>query len=217
MWLDKAVITALPELLQGLLVTSLLTVLSAGLSLAIGQLGCYMQKHRFWFVRGLAYLYVSLMRGTPAIVQLFVIFFTLPLLGLGGQPLLAAVIALGLNSGAYVTEILRVNSKLIATGQMEAAKSLGFSPWATWWYVTNPQVMKTSLPMLLNELTILLKTTPLASVVALTELTYAGQLVIARTFESTQVLLLVAGGYLLVACPLILAINRLKHSNGGLA
>lgn len=210
MGLDEQVLSALPELGRGLMMTLLLTMLAALLSLVLGQLGCFLQLRRFWLWRGAGRLYVSLMRGTPAIVQLFVVFFTLPRLGLGGQPMLAAVLAIGLNSGAYVAEILRVNQSLVTRGQREAARTLGLSRWLTWWYVINPQVMRASLPMLVNEFTILLKTTPLASVVALTELTYAGQIVIARTYEATQVLLLVSAGYLLVALPLTGIARRLE-------
>ncbi|MCX2201903.1 amino acid ABC transporter permease [Pantoea agglomerans] len=211
MGLNEQVVSALPELGHGLLMTLSLTVLAALLSLVLGQLGCFLQLRRFWLWRGAGRLYVSLMRGTPAIVQLFVVFFTLPRLGLGGHPMLAAVVAIGLNSGAYVAEILRVNQGLVTRGQREAARTLGLSRWLTWWYVINPQVVRASLPMLVSEFTILLKTTPLASVVALTELTYAGQIVIARTYESTQVLLLVAAGYLLIALPLMRIVHQLER------
>ncbi len=210
MGLDPQVVAALPELGHGLLMTLVLTLLASLVSVVMGQLGCFLQLRRGGIWRAIGRLYVSLMRGTPAIVQLFVVFFTLPRLGLGGQPMLAAVIAIGLNSGAYVAEILRVNRSLVTRGQLEAARTLGLSRLLTWWYVVNPQVIRASLPMLVNEFTILLKTTPLASVVALTELTYAGQIVIARTYEATQVLLLVAAGYLLIAMPLIAAARRLE-------
>ncbi|ARD63075.1 polar amino acid ABC transporter permease [Kosakonia radicincitans DSM 16656] len=210
MGLEQQVLTALPELGRGLLMTLLLTVLASLVSVVMGQLGCFLQLRRAWIWRTFGRLYVSLMRGTPAIVQLFVVFFTLPKLGLGGQPLLAAVLAIGLNSGAYVAEILRVNRSLVTPGQLEAARTLGLSRLLTWWYVINPQVLRASLPMLVNEFTILLKTTPLASVVALTELTFAGQIVIARTYEATQVLLLVAAGYLLIALPLTTLARRLE-------
>lgn len=210
MGLDQQVLAALPELGHGLLMTLLLTVLASLVSVVMGQLGCFLQLRRAWIWRTMGRLYVSLMRGTPAIVQLFVVFFTLPRLGLGGQPLLAAVLAIGLNSGAYVAEILRVNRSLVTRGQLEAARTLGLSRLLTWWYVINPQVLRASLPMLVNEFTILLKTTPLASVVALTELTFAGQIVIARTYEATQVLLLVVAGYLLIALPLTTVARRLE-------
>lgn len=209
-WLDEQVVAALPELGHGLLITLTLTVLAALFSVVMGQFICYLQLRRFWLWRAIGRLYVSLMRGTPAIVQLFVVFFTLPRLGLGGLPMLAAVLAIGINSGAYVAEILRVNQALVTRGQREAARTLGLSRWLTWWYIINPQVIRASLPMLVNEFTILLKTTPLASVVALTELTYAGQIVIARTYDATQVLLLVSAGYLLIALPLIGAVRHLE-------
>jgi len=214
MLLDHQVVAALPELCQGLLVTLVLSLLASLVSVVMGQCGCFLQLQRFWILRAVGRLYVSLMRGTPAIVQLFVVFFTLPRLGLGGNPLLAAVVAIGFNSGAYVAEILRVNRSQVTRGQLEAARTLGLSRFMTWWYVINPQVMRASLPMLVSEFTILLKTTPLASVVALTELTYAGQVVIARTYDTTQVLLLVAAGYLLIALPLISLARRLEVKRG---
>lgn len=210
MGLDQQVVAALPELGHGLLMTLVLTLLASLVSVVMGQVICFMRLRHFWLWRFIGRLYVSLMRGTPAIVQLFVVFFTLPQLGLGGQPLLAAVLAIGCNSGAYVAEILRVNRSLVTRGQLESARTLGLSRFMTWWYVITPQVMRASLPMLVNEFTILLKTTPLASVVALTELTYAGQIVIARTYDATQVLLLVSLGYLLIAMPLITAARRLE-------
>lgn len=210
MGLDQQVLTALPELGHGLLMTLVLTILAAVVSIVMGQVGCFLQLRRAWIWRAIGRTYISVMRGTPAIVQLFVVFFTLPQLGLGGQPMLAAVIAIGLNSGAYVAEILRVNRSLVTRGQLEAARTLGLSKFRTWWYVINPQVMRASLPMLVSEFTILLKTTPLASAVALTELTYSGLIVIARTYEATQVLMLVAAGYLLIAMPLIVIARRLE-------
>ncbi|PKH25293.1 polar amino acid ABC transporter permease [Enterobacterales bacterium CwR94] len=214
MGLDAQLLASLPELGRGLLMTLLLTALAALVSVLMGHLICFLQLRQQRWLRGIGQLYVSVMRGTPAMVQLFVVFFMLPLVGLGGQPLLAAVLAIGGNSAAYVAEILRVNRRLVTPGQLEAARTLGLSRFLTWWYVINPQVLRASLPMLVNEFTILLKTTPLASVVALTELTYAGQIVIARTYEATSVLLLVAAGYLLVAWPLIWSARRLEAAAG---
>lgn len=85
MGLEQQVLTALPELGRGLLMTLLLTVLASLVSVVMGQLGCFLQLRRAWIWRTFGRLYVSLMRGTPAIVQLFVVFFTLPKLGLGGS------------------------------------------------------------------------------------------------------------------------------------
>jgi polar amino acid transport system permease protein len=152
------------------------------------------------------------MRGTPALVQLFGLLFALPLIGLGGRPMLAAALTLGLNSGAYTAGILRGNLRVITPGQYEAAIALGMAPRRIALRIALPQILKASLPALINEFTILLKTTPLASVVAVTELTYAGQMVIARTYTSTQVIPLVSVGYLAVALLVIYAARRAQRS-----
>ena len=211
MGFDPQVIHSLPTLVDGWLITVELTLLGATGSVVFGHLALAMQLTRVAPLRWIARLYISFMRGTPALVQLFVLFFALPLIGLGGRPMLAAALALGLNSGAYTAEILRGNMRVITTGQYEAAIALGMPRWRIAARIALPQMLKASLPALINEFTILLKTTPLASVVAVTELTYAGQMVIARTYTSTQVMLLVSVGYLAVALPVIYAARRVQQ------
>ena len=203
MWFDAQVLHSLPTLVDGWLLTVELTLLGAAGSLVFGHLALAMQLVRKAPLRWAARLYISFMRGTPALVQLFVLFFALPQIGLGGRPMLAAALTLGLNSGAYTAEILRGNLRVVTSGQIEAAVALGMPPWRIALRIGLPQILKSSLPALINEFTILLKTTPLASVVAVTELTYAGQMVIARTYTSSQVMLLVSAGYLAVALPVI--------------
>jgi polar amino acid transport system permease protein len=203
MWLDPQVIHSLPTLVDGWLLTVELTLVGAAGSLVFGHIALALQLVRHAPLRWAARLYISFMRGTPSLVQLFVLFFALPLIGLGGRPMLAAALALGLNSGAYTAEILRGNLRVVTAGQFEAAVALGMPPWRIWARIALPQMLAASLPALINEFTILLKTTPLASVVAVTELTYAGQMVIARTYTSAQVMLLVSVGYLAVALPVI--------------
>ena len=201
------VIEAWPLLAEGAAVTLRLTLAAVALSLAIGTLSAMAQLSGhavgYWTSR----VYVSAMRGTPLLVQLFVVFFGLPLLGIRGQAFLAAVIAIGLNSGAFVTEILRAAVLNVPAGQIEAAEAVGMSRRQVWRRVVLPQAFVTSLPALTAEFTILLKATPLASVVAVTELTYAGQLVIARTFEPVEILLTVAAAYIVF----VLALSRLSR------
>lgn len=212
MGFDPQVIHSLPTLIDGWLLTVELTLLGGTGSLAFGHLALAMQLTRIAPLRWVARLYISFMRGTPALVQLFMLFFALPLIGLGGRPMLAAALTLGLNSGAYTAEILRGNLRVVTAGQYEAAIALGMAPWRIALRIALPQMLKASLPALINEFTILLKTTPLASVVAVTELTYAGQIVIARTYTSTQVMLLVSVGYLAVALPVIYAARRVQRA-----
>jgi polar amino acid transport system permease protein len=203
-------LTALPDLASGLLMTLELTVLAAVTSFLAGHFIWWLRSRSYPLWRVIGHVYVSVLRGIPSIVQLFIVFFSLPLIGLGGKPLLAAVIAIGLNSGAYVAEILRANYRVLPTGQTEASLALGMSPLELWWHVLMPQALRGSLPALVNEFTLVVKTTPLASVVAVTELTYAGQLVIARTFEATPVLCLVVAGYLLICWPTLKIARRLE-------
>jgi polar amino acid transport system permease protein len=211
MWLDPQVIQSVPSLLDGWMLTVELTLLGAAGSLACGHLALAMQLTRIAPLRWLARLYISFMRGTPSLVQLFMVFFALPLIGLGGRPMLAAALTLGLNSGAYTAEILRGNMRVVTRGQIEAATALGMAPWLIALRIVLPQMLKASLPALVNEFTILLKTTPLASVVAVTELVYAGQMVIARIYTSTQIMLLVSVGYLAVVLPVIWLGRRLRQ------
>ena len=189
------VVDAWPLLAKGAWVTVQLTLAATALSLVVGTLSAMLQLSRFRAGYWVSRVYVSAMRGTPLLVQLFVVFFGLPFLGIRGQAFLAAVIAIGLNSGAFVSEILRAAVLNVPRGQLEAAEAVGMSRWQVWRRVILPQAFVTSLPALTNEFTILLKATPLASVVAVTELTYAGQLVIARTFEPVEILLTVAAAY----------------------
>jgi len=212
MLLDPQVIHSLPALVDGWLLTVELTLLGAAGSLVFGHLALALQLGGRAPLRWVARLYISFMRGTPSLVQLFVLFFALPLVGLGGRPMLAAALALGLNSGAYTAEILRGNLRVVTAGQFEAAIALGMPPWRTWTRIALPQTLSASLPALINEFTILLKTTPLASVVAVTELTYAGQMVIARTYTSAQVMLGVSIGYLAVALPVVHLARRVERS-----
>jgi polar amino acid transport system permease protein len=190
---------AIPVIASAALVTIKLTVAAAAVSLIAGTLLAVLQvgggRPGYWISRA----YVSLMRGTPLFVQLLVVFFALPLLGIRGQAFLAASIAIGLNSGAYVTEILRAAILAVPRGQVEAAEAVGLSRAAVWRRIVLPQAAITSIPMLTAELTIILKSTPLASVISVTEMTYAGVLIQARAFSAIEVFLPIAAGYILLA------------------
>ncbi len=201
---------ALPELARGFGITVTLSLSAMVLSWVFGAVVVVGLLSSAALPRRAAALFVSFMRGTPALVQLFLVFFALPLIGIHVPPFVAAAITLGLNSGAYVAEILRGALGSLHPGQAEAAEALGFPKWRTWTRVLLPQAVRIGLPSLTNELTLLVKTTPLASVVAVTELTFAGQIVVARTFEPIEVLLTVALSYLLLNLTLTLLAGRLE-------
>lgn len=181
------------------IVTIGLTAAASAVSLCVGTLSAMMQlsgrRVLYWSSRA----YVSVMRGTPLFVQLLVVYFGLPLLGIRAPAFVAAALAIGLNSGAYVTEILRAAILSVPRGQVEAGETVGLSRGAIWRRIVLPQAGIVSLPMLAAEFTIVLKSTPLASVVAVTEMTYAGVLIQSRTFSAIEVFVPIAIAYVLLA------------------
>ncbi len=203
--------SGLVELMTGALVTVALTTCAAIVSLAAGTVSAMLQVGGGLLGRFVGRAHVSLMRNTPALIQLFVVFFGLPLLGLGGHPFAAAALAIGLNSAAYVSEILRGNILAVPVGQLEAADAIGMAPRHRWTRIVLVQAFRASLPALANEATLLLKTTPLASVVAVTDLTFAGQIVIARTFNPAEILLPVSALYVGIGLALTRAARGLER------
>jgi polar amino acid transport system permease protein len=202
---------AVPTLATAAIVTVELTVCSAVLGLVAGTLSAMLQLSSSPAARGFSRTYVSVTRGTPLLVQLFVVFFALPLIGIKGQAFLAASIAIGLNSGGYVTEILRAAIQAVPRGQIEAARAMGLPEAQIWIRVILPQAAAASLPALTAELTLILKSTPLASLVAVTELTYAGVIIQARAFSAIEVFVPIAIGYIVMALALTRLSRRLEH------
>ena len=141
-------------------------------------------------------VYLTVIRGTPVVVQIMIIFFVI--MASSNNKLLAGVIAFGVNSGAYVAEIIRGGIMSIDRGQMEAGRSLGFGYVATMRYIILPQAFKNVLPSLVNEFIVLLKDTSLITVIGGKELLYAAQSIYGRTYEQMFPLLGVACVYLLL-------------------
>tara|TARA_B100001093_G_scaffold299683_1_gene285766 strand:+ start:1556 stop:2212 length:657 start_codon:yes stop_codon:yes gene_type:complete len=195
----QILIDSLPTLAKAGIVTVKMTVISAILSLFFGTISCMLQLSNVRILYWISRTYVSIMRGTPLVVQLFLVFFALPMVGIKGQAFIAAVIAIGLNSGAYTSEILRAAVQSINVGQIEAGATIGMRRLTIWRRIILPQALVLSIPALTAEFTIVLKSTPLASIIAVTELTYAGVLIQARTYSALEVLLPVAAVYVFVA------------------
>ena len=153
----------------------------------------------------MAAVYADCIRGTPLLVQIFLIYFALPMItGQRVEPFIAAVAACGINSGAYVSEIFRAGIQSIDVGQMEAGRSLGLTWWQTMRYIILPQAFKNILPPLGNEFIAMLKDSSLVSVIGFEELTRRGQLIIAQTYGSFEIWMTVAILYLIMT----LAISR---------
>ena len=141
---------------------------------------------------------MQFIRGTPLLVQIFLIYFGLPALGINVPAYWSGVIALGLNSGGFQAEIVRAGIESIDRGQSEAARSIGMSRFQTLMFILVPQTIRRVIPPLTNELITLVKSSSLLSAIAALELTHAGQLIIARTFAPFEIYAAVALIYLVI-------------------
>lgn len=196
---------ALPILLLGAGVTIEITAVSVFIGFCIGLFVGIARICKVKVLRILAAIYADCIRGTPLLVQIFLIYFALPILtGQRVEPFVAAVAACGINSGAYVSEIFRAGIQAIDVGQMEAGRSLGLSWWQTMYYIILPQAVRNILPPLGNEFIAMLKDSSLVSVIGFEELTRRGQLIIAQTYGSFEIWSTVAILYLIMT----LAISR---------
>ncbi len=205
--LNLSIITDnLPLLLKGAGVTLEITALAVGLGLLIGMFVGVARLANNRLIRGLAAVYVDCIRGTPLLVQIFIVYFALPqLIGPRIDPFMAAVGACSINSGAYVAEIFRAGIQSIDKGQMEASRALGLSWFKAMRFVIMPQAFKRIIPPLGNEFIAMLKDSSLVSVIGFEELTRTGQLIISRTYASFEIWTAVAIIYLVMT----IAISRL--------
>ncbi len=183
-------IDALPFLMQGLVMTIKISSGAFVLALLIGS-AVGVARSESKTARFLLSPYVEVFRGTPLLIQLFFIYYGLPSIGITMDSITAGVLGLGLNGGAYISEIVRGSMFSVEKGQHEAAASLGLS-WAQGMiHVIIPQAIRVALPPLVNAFSSLLKDSSLVSVLAITELTRVSQLIYTRTFRAFEVYLAV--------------------------
>jgi len=154
--------------------------------------------------------YLTVIRGTPVVVQIMIIYFVI-FMPMGVDKFLAAVICFGLNSGAYVAEIVRGGIMSIDNGQSEAGRSLGFGYMATMWHIVFPQAFKAVLPALANEFVVLLKETSIAFYIGLGDLMYAGNAIRAATYSAFMPLIAVAVIYLIMVLILSKLVSILER------
>ena len=163
----------------------------------------------FLFANFICKIYLTVIRGTPIVVQLLIAYFIIFASSTNG--VMVASIAFGINSGAYVAEILRGGIMSIDNGQFEAGRSLGFNYIQTMVYIIIPQVFKTVLPTLLNEFIALLKETSVAGYVGIVDLTKGGDIIRGRTFSAFMPLLAVAAIYLILVMLLTYLVGKLER------
>lgn len=194
----------LPRLLEGMAITLKLTFVSGFFGLILGMVIALLRLSKIKILSWLAVLYVTLFRGTPLLLQILFVYFALPTLleSYGSTFVLdsfsAGVLALTLNSAAYLAEIYRAGILSIPKGQTEAARALGLSPHETMTRVIIPQTYRRIIPPVVNELSALTKETSLVSVISLGELLYVTQRIGAKYLRVWEVYFWAALGYLII-------------------
>lgn len=194
---------------DGLLITLEVTLFATLIGILVGFIVAIIRSThdrtgKLKILNALCQVYLTVIRGTPVVVQLLITYFVI-FGSVNVSKVLVAVLAFGVNSGAYVAEICRAGIMSIDIGQMEAGRSIGFSYTQTMWYIILPQAFKNVLPALGNEFIVLLKETSISGYIALQDLTKGGDIIRSRTYDAFMPLIGVACVYLV----LVLGITKL--------
>lgn len=182
-------IRSLPFLLSAAVVTLYLAVAGVTIGLVLGLVAALVRVAKMPVLDPLARLYVSVIRGTPLLVQVYVVYYGLPQFGIRLDPITSGIAALSINIGAYLSESFRAALESVDRGQMDAALSIGMTYWQAMRRIIIPQSFRTALPTIGNSFIGLLKDTSLVSVITVQELLRATTLIIARTFQPLPLLL----------------------------
>lgn len=194
---------SIPFLLSGAVLTVQITAVSVFVGTIIGLVLGLFRSSESKILIAVSTVYIEFIRGTPLLVQLFLIHFGTPqLFDISMEAYWSAVIAMSINSGAYVAEIVRGGIQSIDAGQSEAGRSLGLSYIQTMAYIVMPQAFRRVLPALGNEFIALLKDSSLVSVITLEELTRKGQLIIGRSYKPFEIWIMIALFYLIMTMTL---------------
>jgi His/Glu/Gln/Arg/opine family amino acid ABC transporter permease subunit len=204
------------QFLLGAGVTLFVSLLGAIFGLLVGLLLFFMRETKWKPVRFLAHLYISFVRGTPLLVQIFLVYYALPgLTGIDLRPFTAGVLALSLNSGAFAAEIIRGGLTRVPHGQYEAADALGLPRFVTWFKIILPQVLRSILPPLVNEFTLLVKASTLLSVITVVDLTRTAQNIMNTTYRPVEAFIIAGSFYFIMLFVLSMLARQLEKRNQG--
>jgi len=199
-------------MLKGALITFEISIIGALLGIGVGLILILIRMSPLRPIKYFAEIYISIFRGTPLLVQIFFVYYALPgLLGIDLPPFIAGVLALSLNSGAFVTEVLRAGISAVPRGQFEGARALGLKRRVIWGRIILPQVFRIILPLLTNEFTMLVKASPLLSVITVVELTRTAQQIMMLTYRPVEVILAAATLYFVICFMLSSLTHRLER------
>ena len=198
-------------LLEGLKNTIVISLLAIAIGLVVGLITCFLGRARFIVPRAIAAAYVWCIRGTPMIVQAFLVFFAFPQViqmfvpGFKIDPFSAGLITLSLNAGAYMSEIFRGGIAAVSVGQIEAARSPGLSQLRTMLKIVLPQAFKICIPSLVNQFIITVKDSSILSVIGLADVVNQAKVYVGSTYQFFPTYITVAAYYLVVISLLMVA------------
>lgn len=207
------IIESVPQLLQGLKNSLLIACISSIIGLIGGTIIAMIEKssESTDYMQYIIFVYVNVIRGTPMLIQILFAYYVLPQWGIHISPFATACIVIGINSTAYISQVIRSGIDAIAQGQWDAARSLGFTEWQIFRFIILPQAIGNVLPSLVNEVITLIKDSSLASVIGVAELTKEGRIIIGRTYDSITVFFALALFYICVTWTITYGIYRLER------
>ncbi|MEG1459363.1 MAG: amino acid ABC transporter permease [Acetivibrio sp.] len=202
-------------LVEGLGTTFLITIFAVIIGIILGFIVAIIRstadkEGRFKIANFICKAYLTIIRGTPVMIQLLIIYYVI-FETVAIDKRIAAILAFGLNSGAYVAEIVRSGIMTVDEGQFEAGRSLGLSYAQTMRLIIMPQAFKNVLPALGNEFIVLVKETSICGYIALTDLTHGGNTIRSQTYDAFMPLIAVALIYLVIVCILTAGVSRLER------
>ena len=210
-WDNDFAISILPDLLAGLWVTVKITLLSMALALVLGLLVAVVRYLRIPLVSAAFTFYVLFVRGTPLLVQAYLVYYVLPDYGITLSTFLTGVIVLGVNYSAYTAEVYRAGIEGVDKGQWEAATALSLAPRRTWGRVVLPQAVKTVVPVLGNYLIQMFKDSAVLFAITVVELMRTANTIGSREFRYLEPFTIAAFMYLAVSYTSALLVKRLEH------
>lgn len=206
----QLLIYSLPVLLYGSLVTIQIALISCSIGLSLGTLLGFGQSKGNKLTQFIISIYVTFFRGTPMLIQIVFAFFVLPQLGIRIPAFWAATYAIGLNSAAYISQIIRSGIASVSIGQIEAAQVLGLSSLQINRFIVLPQALRVVLPALGNEFITLIKDSSLASIIGVMELRNVGGFIVSRTHDALTIFFAMASIYLAMTTTLSIIIAQLE-------
>ena len=201
---------AIPKLGEGLLITFQVAFVSLGIGMLIGLPAAFARVYGPKWLRWIVTAFIEILRGTPVLVQLFLVYYGLPQFGVTFSAFISAYIALGLNSGAYQTEYFRGAIQAISSGQMMAARSIGLTRMQAIRYVIMPQALRLAIPAWSNEAVSMIKISSILYLIAVPEMMTVARELYARYFNPFQTYITVGIVYLIIIGVITILLNQLE-------